>query len=158
MQRPCATLSSKPEQLWEASWIGQAPPGAAAGNVFVPMHTFHIAFSMSAVMCFRRVCWLQMVATWPAACGRWLLWASFDAFCALLILFAVSSSLLSCMFCLQAANARDLASSLWALATLGYTPQRSFLAAFGAQVIGDAQWGGRGGSPQATAYGEFSLG
>jgi hypothetical protein len=47
------------------------------------------------------------------------------------------------MFCLQAANARDLASSLWALATLGYTPQRSFLAAFGAQVIGNAQWWGQ---------------
>lgn len=32
------------------------------------------------------------------------------------------------------ANTRDLANSLWALATLGHVPRRSFLAAFGAQV------------------------
>lgn len=46
---------------------------------------------------------------------------------------------------LQEANARDLASSLWALATLGYTPQRSFLALFGEQVRGKwVMWAGDG--------------
>jgi hypothetical protein len=35
---------------------------------------------------------------------------------------------------MQEANTRDLASSLWALATLGHTPHKGFMSAFGAQV------------------------
>lgn len=40
---------------------------------------------------------------------------------------------------MQEANTRDLASSLWALATLGHAPPKAFLVAFGAQVRGPAR-------------------